>query len=169
MECRTYSESLTALMDAELSLDQAKEVECHLTECAECHEEYKSLLDSQKLVERIRPLKLNPELWTRIHSEITDVRTQESSWILGLRSFLGVRWMPIAAATLGVAFLSLFFVYERNMEMERALQAYLQEREQLELVKLSVSRDISSPSLQAVYPNPFMVSFTPRGNPFKVE
>ena len=169
MECRTCSESLTALMDAELSRDQAKEVESHLTECAECHEEYQSLLDSHQLVERIRPLKLNPDLWTRIHAEITDFRTQESSWILGLRSFFGVRWMPVAAGILGVAFLSLFFVYQRNMETERALQAYLQEREQLELVKVSVSRDTSNPVLQPAYPNPFMVSFTPRGNPFKVE
>ncbi len=169
MECRTYSDSLTALMDAELSRDQAQEVESHLTECAKCHEEYQSLLDSQQLVERIRPLQLNPDLWTRIHSEITDVRTQESSWLLDLRSFFGVHWMPVAAGTLGVAFLSLFFVYERNMEMERALQAYLQEREQLELVEVSLSRDTSSPGLQPGYPNPFMVNFTPRGNPFKVE
>ncbi len=169
MECRTCSESLTALMDAEVSSDQAKEIESHLTECAECHEEYQSLLNSHQLVERIRPLPLNPDLWTRIHSEITDVRTEESSWLLGLRSFFGVRWMPVAAGTLGVAFLSLFFVYERNMEMERALQAYLQEREQLELVEVSASRETLSPGLQAVYPNPFMVTFTSQGNPFKVE
>ncbi len=169
MECRTCSESLTALMDAELSRDQAKEVEIHLTECAQCHEEYQSLLDSQKWVERIKPLQLNPDLWTRIHSEITDVSTQESNWLLGLRSFLGVRWMPIAAGTLGITFLSLFFVYERNMDMERALQTYLQEREQQEIAEVSVSRNTVSPALQAAYPNPFMVTFTSQGNPFKVE
>ena len=169
MECRSYSESLTALMDAELSRDQAKEVESHLTDCAQCHEEYQSLLDSQKWVEQLKPLKLNPNLWTKIHSEITDVRTEESSWLLGLRSFFGVRWMPVAAGTLGVAFLSLFFVYERNMEMERALQTYLQEREELEIAEISVSRYTVSPALQAAYPNPFMVNLTSRGNPFKVE
>jgi hypothetical protein len=112
---------------------------------------------------------LNPNLWTKIHSEITDVRTEESSWLLGLRSFFGVRWMPVAAGTLGVAFLSLFFVYERNMEMERALQTYLQEREELEIAEISVSRYTVSPALQAAYPNPFMVNLTSRGNPFKVE
>ena len=74
--------------------------------------------------------------------------------------------MPIAAGTLGITFLSLFFVYERNMDMERALQTYLQEREQQEIAEVSASRETLSQGLQAVYPNPFMVTFTSQGEDF---
>ena len=170
MECRTCSESLTAFMDGELSRPQAKEVESHLTECTQCNQEYQSLFDSYQLVERASLLELTQDLWPRIHSQITISDSKRPSWIFSLRSFLGVRWIPITAGTLGVAFLSLFFVYQRNIETEQALHAYLQERERFELIQVRVSQDTSSPELQPVYPNPFMVFHrNPRGNPFKLE
>ena len=170
MECLTCTESLTAFMDGELSPDQAKEVEIHFTQCTPCHDDYQSLLHSYQLVKQVGLLELDPDLWTRIHSEITDVSPSESTWLASLRSLFGVRWVPIAAGTLGVVLLSLFFVNQPNTEIQQAFREYVREREQLELPPVRVSQDASSLELRTAYPNPFIVhDRSPQENPFKLE
>jgi len=171
MECLTCTESLTAFMDGELSPDQAKNIESHFTQCTPCHDDYRSLLHTYQLVEQVDLLELNPDLWTRIHSEITDLSPSESTWLASLRSLFGIRWVPIAAGTLGVAFLSLFFVNQPNPEVQqKAFDKYVREREQLELPRVPVSPNASSLELRIAYPNPFIVSDNrPQENPFKLE
>ena len=170
MECLICTESLTAFMDAELSPAQAKEVENHFTQCTPCHDEHQSLLHSYQLVEQASLLELDSDLWTRIHSEITDVSPSESTWLASLQSLFGVRWVPIAAGTLGVVLLSLFFVNQPNTETLQAYREYVREREQLELPRVRVSQDTSSLELRTAYPNPFIVhNRNPQENPFKLE
>ncbi len=170
MECLTCTKSLTAFMDGELNLDQAKEVEIHFTQCTPCHDEYQSLLRSYQLVEQGGLLELDPDLWTRIHSEITDQSLSESTWLASLRSLFTVRWVPIAAGTLGIVFLSLFFVNQSNREIQQAFREYVREREQLELPRVSVSQNASSLELRTAYPNPFIVQVSrSQENPFKLE
>ena len=170
MECLTCTESLTAFMDGELSPDQTQEVEIHFTHCTPCHDDYQSLLHSYQLVKQVGLLELDPDLWTRIHSEITDVSPSESTWLASLRSLFGIRWVPIAAGTLGVVFLSLLFVNQPNPEIQQALREYVREREQLELPRVRISQNASSLELRTAYPNPFIVSDNrPQENPFKLE
>ncbi len=170
MECLTCTESLTAFMDGELSPDHAKKVEIHFTQCTPCHDDYHSFLHTYQLVEQVGLLELDPDLWTRIHSEITDVSLSESTWLASLRSLFAVRWVPIAAGTLGVVFLSLFFVNQPNPEVRQAFREYLREREKLELPRVRVSQNASSLELRTAYPNPFIVSDRrPQANPFKLE
>ena len=170
MECLTCTESLTAFMDGELSPDQAKKVESHFTQCTPCHDDYRSLLHTYQLVEQVDLLELNPDLWTRIHSEITDLSPSESTWLASLRSLFGIRWVPIAAGTLGVVFLSLFFVNQPNPEVQQAFLEYVREREQLAVPQVRVSQNASSMELSTAYPNPFIVhNPRPQENPFKLE
>ena len=170
MECLTCTESLTAFMDGELSPDQAKNVEIHVTQCTPCHDDYQSLLHTYQLVEQVGLLDLDPELWTRIHSEITDVSPSESTWLASLRSLFGIRWVPIAAGTLGVAFLSLFLINQPDPEVQQAFREYVREREQLEVPRVRVSQNASSLELRTAYPNPFIVDDRrPQDNPFKLE
>lgn len=170
MECLTCTESLTAFMDGELSPDQAKKVESHFTQCTPCHDDYRSLLHTYQLVEQVDLLELNPDLWTRIHSEITDLSPSESTWLSSLRSLFGIRWVPIAAGTLGVVFLSLFFVNQPNQEVQQAFLEYVREREQLAVPQVRVSQNASSMELSTAYPNPFIVhNPRPQENPFKLE
>ena len=170
MECLTCTESLTAFMDGELSPDQAKKVESHFTQCTPCHDDYRSLLHTYQLVEQVDLLELNPDLWTRIHSEITDLSPSESTWLASLRSLFGIRWVPIAAGTLGVVFLSLFFVNQPNPGVQQAFLEYVREREQLAVPQVRVSQNASSMELSTAYPNPFIVhNPRPQENPFKLE
>ncbi len=170
MECLTCTESLTAFMDGELSPDQAKKVEIHFTQCTPCHDDYQSLLHTFQLVEQVGLLELDPDLWTRIHSEITDVSPSESTWLANLRSLFGIRWVPIAAGTLGVVFLSLFFVNQPNQEVQQAFLEYVREREQMAVPQVRVSQNASSLELSTAYPNPFIVHHPrPQENPFKLE
>jgi len=170
MECLTCTESLTAFMDGELSPDQAKKVEIHFTQCTPCHDDYQSLLHTFQLVAQVGLLELDPDLWTRIHSEITDVSPSESTWLANLRSLFGIRWVPIAAGTLGVVFLSLFFVNQPNQEVQQAFLEYVREREQMAVPQVRVSQNASSLELSTAYPNPFIVHHPrPQENPFKLE
>ncbi len=156
MECLICTESLTAFMDRELTPGQVKEVETHLNACTPCHDEYQTLLRSYQLVEQVNLLELDPDLWTRIHSEIADLTPSESNWRAGLRSLFGVGWVPVAAGMVGVVFLSLFFVNQPDVETEQAFLEYVREREQMEL--------------RTADPNPFIVHVRgPQGNPFKLE
>ncbi len=170
MECLTCTESLTAFMDGELSPDQAKNVEIHVTQCTPCHDDYQSLLHTYQLVEQVGLLDLDPDLWTRIHSEITDVSPSESTWLASLRSLFGIRWVPIAAGTLGVAFLSLFLINQPDPEVQQAFREYVREREQSDVHRVRVSQNASSLELRTAYPNPFIVDDRrPQDNPFKLE
>jgi hypothetical protein len=157
-------------MDGELSPDLAKNVEIHVTQCTPCHDDYQSLLHTYQLVEQVGLLDLDPDLWTRIHSEITDVSPSESTWLASLRSLFGIRWVPIAAGTLGVAFLSLFLINQPDPEVQQAFREYVREREQLEVPRVRVSQNASSLELRTAYPNPFIVDDRrPQENPFKLE
>ena len=170
MECLNCTESLTAFMDGELSPDHAKKVESHFAQCTPCHDDYQSLLHTYQLVEQVGLLDLDPDLWTRIHSEITDVSPSESTWLASLRSLFGIRWVPIAAGTLGVAFLSLFLINQPDPEVQQAFREYVREREQLEVPRVRVSQNASSLELRTAYPNPFIVDDRrPQNNPFKLE
>ncbi len=170
MECLTCTKSLTAFMDGELSPDQARKVEIHFTQCTPCHDDYQSLLHTFQLVEQVGLLELNPDLWTRIHSEITDLSPSESTWFASFRSLFAVRWVPIAAGTLGVVVLSLFFVNQPNTEIQQEFREYVREREQLELPRVRVSQNASSLELRTAYPNPFIVhDRMVQENPFTLE
>ena len=170
MDCLTCTESLTAFMDGELGPDQAKKVEIHFTQCTPCHDDYHSLLHTYQLVEQVGLLELDPDLWTRIHSEITDLSPSESTWLASLRSLFGIRWVPIAAGTLGVVFLSLFFINQPKPEIQQAFREYVREREQSDVPRVRVSQNASSLELRTAYPNPFIVQVSrSQENPFKLE
>jgi hypothetical protein len=70
----------------------------------------------------------------------------------------------------GVVVLSLFFMNQPDVETQQAFRQYLQERQQSERSRTSISQDTSNLELRIAYPNPFIVSDRrPQENPFKLE
>ena len=170
MDCRACTDSLTALIDGELSAGQKKEVEDHFSQCGRCHEEYQSLLDSYQWVDQLSSLEPTPALWGKIHSEIIDLSTGTPPWLFALQSFFTTRWVPIAAGTLGIVILSALFLSQRNLETQQAFQAYLQHREQIEFLHVRHSHNEGMREVTAVLPNPFVVSVSSdQRNPFALE
>lgn len=58
MNCEQAREKISLYIDGELSKDQAEELENHMKDCKECHEEYLSLLQVVESVKAIEPLAL---------------------------------------------------------------------------------------------------------------
>lgn len=161
MECRTCSESLSALLDGEVSHAEAEPLESHLHECTRCFQEYESLLYSYDLVDRLTTTLTDPRpaLWESIHSEIAPRQTgRHDSWLP-----FKIHWLPLAGAlgiiSLGAISASLFFVETPNSELKHSFQRYLQERE---------SRQ--EEAMQSASRNPFRThEHDLEGNPFRSE
>jgi anti-sigma factor RsiW len=178
MECRTCSESLTALIDGELSRDEVASLKDHLDRCQPCRSEYVSLSYSYELVEHMDLIEpAFDQSWRRIESEIAPpapARPSPKRRSFGIGSFFMPRWVPVTAlAGAAVLAVSLFVIapnQQRHAEVERAFRAYIQVREG----RFSQSDNYSDPNTgfrlePAVY-NPFADNDQRNNrNPFKLE
>lgn len=179
MECRACSETLTALIDGELSSEERERTDEHLDGCWACRREYESLLYSYSLVDSLPLLEPEPQLWQRIRREIeVDVapaRTHERRMsFFNLRDLLPRRWVP-ATAVLGVLAIGLSVALLVNpdpqrAEVERALRAYVQDRENGDLEHRNVFRRVRALGSAEARTNPFArpVGSLER-NPFSLE
>ena len=165
MECRTCSESLTALMDGELNPTEGHAIEAHLGECPNCREEYESLAYSSRLIGATPEIGLNPELWRRIESKIGPARV-----FFDFRQFLGPPWTAALAAGVVVSVLSMGLYWSlpsENPRMEGMLNQYVRERDQVELIHRGI---IEAEPVGWIPYNPFTVSLDSTGkNPFSTE
>ena len=172
MDCPSCSEGLTAYLDGELEPGDRELIQQHLDACPQCHEEYISSLHASRLVDGLPQIDPDPDLWQGISSAI-----ERSDWSLQhLHSLLFGRWSPaMAAAGLGALLLGLSFFLpadERpNVEAERLLNSFLQERHRLDRGRTVSFREgpegLIDPPL---YPNPFAEAERDRKrNPFTSE
>ena len=170
MDCPTCIESLTAFEDGELSAPDKEALETHLTQCRPCRQEQESLRDSYQLVDQLSYLEMAPDLWTRVHSEITLLPTDQASWFSPFQSIFGVRWIPITAGTLGIAILSFFFLSDPKVEIQQEFQVYLEEREHMVLRSTPPPLQEGMREITTDLPNPFTVSYdSSQKNPFAME
>ncbi|MGH9338593.1 MAG: anti-sigma factor family protein [Acidobacteriota bacterium] len=171
MECRTWSEALTAYMDQELPQEQVQQIEKHLDSCPECDGEYRSLFYSYEVLNRFASgIELNPGLWTRIESKI--VSKPKAELFFDLRSLFSIRWVPLAvAAALAVGFaVPFFWNSDQSLNVEARFNSWVESREQIErrhYQMMTVSHDAK---LDEVFPNPFArQTFDAQNNPFSPE
>lgn len=165
MECRTCFEQLTALLDGELTGSESKAVEAHIEGCPHCREELESLRYAFQLVDASLEENLNPPPWNLIENEIDRGR---GSW-LDLRWLFDLTWRPVAAAfVLAVILVPLFWgQLAEEAELERMFAAYLQERNEEEMIHESI---FSTEPVGWVYYNPYAVAEQPSGtNPYAIE
>ena len=170
MECRAYTESLTALMDGELTLEERDQIKSHLDACKTCNDEYQSLFYSYNLVNAVKQLDFSSESWQAIEERI-QVPARASWWPTLFPSF----WIP--AASIGALVLvvgSLFWFLpqqSRSDEMQQALQSYMQQREQdLRLKGVLVQDGSGGARMHFIQYNPFRdPNRRQGGNPFKAE
>ncbi len=168
MACRIYTESLTALMDGELSPKEETAIRTHLSGCPSCRAEFQSLDYSYKLIDHMHEIEFEPASWPQIQARLAT--TSRSSFFSKLK-FPGL-WIPIGAvgALLLVA-TSLMMQYpeDQTTRTRQAFQSFMQQRQQD-----MISRGLIQPTDQGspifVHYNPFAdPTRRPKGNPFRSE
>lgn len=170
MECRIYTESLTALMDGELAAEEAATIRAHLTVCKSCDAEYSSLRYSYNLVGRARLIDSQPTAWTLIESRIRTTKRKPGF----LRNLLFPNiWVPIGAVAALILFTSFLFLFvpseNHSVAMHQALTKYVQERNR-ELHSKGALAGQGVGAVRQVHYNPFREDDpTLKGNPFKAE
>ncbi|MEE8350035.1 MAG: zf-HC2 domain-containing protein [Acidobacteriota bacterium] len=170
MDCQTFIESLTAFVDGELGAREREALESHLSRCRPCRQEQESLLHSYQLVDQLSSLEMDAGSWTRIHSEITQLPTAPPSWFTSLQSFFGSRWIPVTVGALGAASLSIFFLRDPTIEIQKEFQVYLEEREEMVLGRSPQPPQEVIREITTTLPNPFTVSYdNSQRNPFAPE
>ncbi|MFB3904676.1 MAG: zf-HC2 domain-containing protein [Acidobacteriota bacterium] len=169
MECRIYTESLTALMDGELPGEEAGAIRAHLLVCPSCDAEYRSLLFSYELVSKTRLIESRPAAWTVIESRIR--APQESRTVLRSLFFPNI-WLPIAAIAGLILFTSFVFLFvpsdSHSVAMRQVLENYIQERDRDLVSKGVLTSGVGS--VRTVHYNPFRdAKSKPKSNPFRAE
>jgi anti-sigma factor RsiW len=66
-----YSETISALIDGELSEDQAKQTRQHIDQCGKCHQEFNRLRSLDQMLSGIGGIepssRFEPEFWQKIN------------------------------------------------------------------------------------------------------
>lgn len=169
MECRIYTESLTALMDGELASEEAGTIRAHLLVCRSCDAEYRSLLYSYELVGKAQLIDSRPTAWKVIESRIRTPKENRGF----LRNWLFPNvWVPVTAIAGLILFASVLFLFvpseDHSLAMRQVLQNYVQERDREFGRKGVLNQGVGT--VRTVQYNPFRdADPKPKGNPFKVE
>lgn len=163
MECRTYSENLSALIDGELSSPERESLSEHLKICQACQAEYDSLLYAFQAVERFAEDPLQAPAWGPILDRIS---APKASWG-DLRWLFQPRW----AGGLAVLLLALSVPIYWNSAHQRAvleqqLAVYVHQRDETEAIHRGI---IKAEPVGWVTHNPFRKLVSETGNPFSVE
>ncbi len=165
MECQACCSQLTALMDFELSPEQARGIESHLGSCPDCQVEYGSLRRAATLIDQLPPANLLLPPWSSIQARVLpvaqEIETFRWDW------FSPQKWVPAGAAALALLF-SLGLLIPASMErskLSRALEEYVHQR-RAEEVLLEAAWGLVD---QRYLPNPFSLGEAQRVNPFLVE
>ena len=90
------ADELTALLDGELSREEAAAVRAHVDECPECSEELRSLASVRDLIRQLPTLELPPGFYDR-------PRPHAPAMLTGERTGQAVRHRRLAVAALSAA------------------------------------------------------------------
>ncbi len=129
-ECRAGTNALTALMDNELSREEAFALENHLRDCPSCRQEYESLLYAYQLTCRMPEIEVDPSLWPQIRSKLSS-ESMIGRWKRFIHGLLFDRpWVP-ATAALGIVAVVLFLLVgpPPDNPASKEFSAFVQQRE----------------------------------------
>jgi anti-sigma factor RsiW len=121
MDCTRCAEDLTAFLDGELSDADSDQVESHLSACAACDAELRSLREAARFIQsHQRELEISPETWRLVRARITAAPKPRS-----LFDFLApYRWRLAVAAAAVVAAVALGTFQYRQVQ-RRSLDEYV--------------------------------------------
>lgn len=129
MDCARCAEDLTAFLDDELNTAESDQIRSHLSECAACAGELRSLQEAADFVRsHERNLEVRPETWRLIQARIS-ARPESKS----LFDFLApYRWRLATAAIVIVAAAALGVFEYRQVQrrnLDRYISQYVQSRQ----------------------------------------
>ncbi len=161
MDCKQYSENLTAFLDGELSPSDTKEIQSHLLACASCSEELRSLRSAADFIEsHHRNLIPQPGSWNLVRARITETNAAREPHISIFHRF---RWAMVMMALVAIfAFGYTQYQQTQRRSLDRYISQYMLQRES--------QIDRQSPAVDPYEGNPFMeAKATVIGNPFLSE
>lgn len=170
MECRTCSESLTALLDNELSLEERRAIDVHLAGCPACQEELSSLQVSRQMTDALSEIPVPADLWLRVQRELSpavvpaEAPSRRSRW---WRELLPRPWIPVAGAAGLLAALVVFISLDRPNPLEQDFATFLQHREQQAGRTLDAVLDRDRFERYQFDRNPFIQPVQLNENPFR--
>lgn len=133
MECQECLDSLTALLDGELSAKEETRVGRHLEVCAPCASECDSFRQVGILLEQTSTLSLPETMWSSIRTEIAPAPTSPRPSPQSKPRWTW-RWSPVGAVVLaGVAGAVFFWPESEDLELRQRFDAFIAQRKQLEL------------------------------------
>jgi len=120
MDCKYCAANLTAYLDGELRKEDSVQMKFHISNCASCSGELRSLEQASDLVlSNVQSMELGAESWSRLQARIS---APSSRTVWGL-SF-PIRWRIPAAAIAGAAMLVFGFWGYRQIQ-ENSLNEYI--------------------------------------------
>jgi anti-sigma factor RsiW len=171
MDCTRCTENLTAFLDGELSAADSEQASSHLSACASCAEEWRSLREAARFVEsHRRELEVRPEVWNLVRARIS-VPSEAPS----LFDFLAPGRWRFAVATLAiVVVIVLGYVQYQQLQrrsLDKYISQYMQDR-QAHAPSQPVFTDFAAnhQNKQSRADNPFAeFKATLSDNPFRLE
>ena len=169
MQCESCLESLTAWMDGELDSQNQAGLEKHIAQCSDCHQEYRTLLNTYTLTDDLPLLELNPGLWRKIEDGIEPHRSEGPGLLPSLGAFLMGRWPLLTGGAASFALLSVLLlnVSAPDPDRQHSFDSFLQQRERLERQHTRVADQPEA--MRVLSSNPFTERDRPTqdSNPFK--
>lgn len=108
MECDRFIINLSAALDGELTAEERKDLEAHLSTCAACREELALLKESAEVLSMLAPQVPLRDLWPAISREFDLTRRERREEVAGLMRLVFKRPLPAAAALLACFIAALF-------------------------------------------------------------
>lgn len=185
MDCVMCRDNLSAYIENELMKSEQEQIDDHMSTCAPCLAEYKSLNQTHQLVTDNIMIKASPALWTRIEAQIgaTASKAALSAPAPPQRSFLswlGLEglWNPMvwrvgggALAALSLALGLVYFTHQQQEKyhIEQAMHSYVQERDQVEKTHNIEVKNRDMANTDEYEENPFIIENRhAMDNPFKL-
>lgn len=134
MVCQSCIESLTALMDGELTPALRAEVEAHLADCSACRQEHASLESAYPVAAALPELEPSERVWRGIAMELQGdlglPATTRPPFFRRLLRVLPRTWLPATAVAGLLGGFLLFQTYSaETRRLESEFATYIQVRE----------------------------------------
>ena len=171
MNCLDCRETLTALIDQELSSGERNSVESHLSTCIHCRKEYDSLLFAFSLTDKADSIPLDPSVWEQVEFGVASSRNSRGQSQSLFQMLLARHWRPAAAVVGAVGASIVLFSSLSDSGTDQVLEAEFTE---FIRVREEISRQNRKELLEALERrdhrgvNPFVRPISlERGNPFR--